>query len=367
MDMTCPSCTQYLNIAENQFDVASNAIDVVSTAARVTVQGNKNWGAGGILRTVGANSPSLISKLNLDEHVLDTTIAGGRLTLTTGTPVTTSDVISATTIYYTPYVSNKIALWDNTNTTYDSGTAGVWRLYTFTEPWLGLSGLTAGKNYDVFLYINNTTFTLELGSAWTNDTTRATALCFFEGVWLKACDTKANKGRRYLGTIRATAATMTQDSMSKRFVWNVQNQVPIRDVANDATTSWTSSDNGSWSAVNGGNAAWKHEFVVGLSEKTIRAKATALVGSAGYALSIALDSSTAVDRSIASIATSGTGAGSGSQVFSELYSQPGIGYHYTQAIQSSVSAGAVTAYGVNGGCGGSWYCTQAVFINDFWR
>ena len=35
---------------------------------------------------------------------------GGRLTLTSGTPVTTSDVTSATTIYYTPAVHNIIVL-----------------------------------------------------------------------------------------------------------------------------------------------------------------------------------------------------------------------------------------------------------------
>ena len=39
----------------------------------------------------------------------------GRLTLTSGTPVTTNDVTAATTIYYTPYKGNAIQLYNGTN------------------------------------------------------------------------------------------------------------------------------------------------------------------------------------------------------------------------------------------------------------
>src|SRR5665213_2163919 len=39
-------------------------------------------------------------------------ICDGRLTLTSGVPVTTADVASATTVYFTPYKGNKIALFD---------------------------------------------------------------------------------------------------------------------------------------------------------------------------------------------------------------------------------------------------------------
>src|SRR5574337_954655 len=42
-------------------------------------------------------------------------LPGGRLTLTSGTPVTTSDVTGATTVYYTPYLHNLIPLWDGQN------------------------------------------------------------------------------------------------------------------------------------------------------------------------------------------------------------------------------------------------------------
>ncbi len=42
-----------------------------------------------------------------------------------------------------------------------------------------------------------------------------------DGVRVKAADTQ----QRYLGTIRTTAATTTEDSETKRFVWNAHNQI----------------------------------------------------------------------------------------------------------------------------------------------
>jgi len=55
---------------------------------------------------------------------------GGRLTLTSGTPVTTSDVTAATSVYYTPYVGNKISLYNGWE----------WIFHEFSELSLSLSG-----------------------------------------------------------------------------------------------------------------------------------------------------------------------------------------------------------------------------------
>ena len=63
-------------------------------------------------------------------------LAEGRLTLTSGTPVTTGDVSAAATAYYTPYIGNGISL-------YDGSTA--WAKYTFTEITISLVVLTASK------------------------------------------------------------------------------------------------------------------------------------------------------------------------------------------------------------------------------
>ncbi|MBM4253718.1 MAG: hypothetical protein FJ146_17255 [Deltaproteobacteria bacterium] len=52
---------------------------------------------------------------------IDPSVAGGRLTLTAATPVTAADVAGSTVIYYTPYNSDRIALYDGSN----------WRIYSF--------------------------------------------------------------------------------------------------------------------------------------------------------------------------------------------------------------------------------------------
>ncbi|MFZ1043903.1 MAG: hypothetical protein WAN58_21585, partial [Anaerolineales bacterium] len=68
----------------------------------------------------------------------DFAVADGRLTLTSGTPVTTSDVIGATNIYYTPYKGTKIGLYDGSST---------WNIVTFAETSLPLGTLTNGLTY----------------------------------------------------------------------------------------------------------------------------------------------------------------------------------------------------------------------------
>lgn len=149
---------------------------------------------------------------------------GGRLTLTTGVPVTTTDVTAASTLYYTPYIHDRIDLY--------SGSA--WASYTFTQRSLALSGLTSGRPYDVFLYDNAGTLTLEL-TAWTNDSTRATALVYQDGILVKT----GALTRRYLGTLYTTGATTTEDSDLKRYLWNYYNRLPRRLQVLEATASWT--------------------------------------------------------------------------------------------------------------------------------
>lgn len=149
-------------------------------------------------------------------------LPGGRLTLTTGTPVTTSDVTSAGTLYYTPYLHNRIRVWDGTR----------WLYKTFAEISLSLT-LTSGKNYDVF--VDDDAATLVLSAAWTNDTTRADALGTQDSVTVLNSD----KTKLWLGTIRASGSNVTEDSVTKRFVWNAYNWTKRKLKITDTTASWT--------------------------------------------------------------------------------------------------------------------------------
>lgn len=96
--------------------------------------------------------------LAIGAHVVE-----GRLTLTSGTPVTTADVTGATSVFFTPFNGNRVRVYDGTR----------WQLYTFSELTLALGTLVAFQGYDVFLYDNAGTLTLE-SNEWSNATATMT-------------------------------------------------------------------------------------------------------------------------------------------------------------------------------------------------
>jgi hypothetical protein len=181
---------------------------------------------------------------------------GGRLTLTTGVPVTTSDVTGATSVYYTPYVHDTIALWDGAR----------WIPVTFTETTEALGTLTSGLPYDVFGFLSSGVLDLEK-LAWTNGTTRATAVTLQDGRYCKSGD----KTRLYLGTFYTTSTTTTEDSAGgtttqvggKRFLWNMYNQRNRFAGVKDTSAAWVYKT-GTWRQANGATGN-KVEFILGLA------------------------------------------------------------------------------------------------------
>jgi hypothetical protein len=146
---------------------------------------------------------------------------GGRLTLETGVPVSTTDQAAKTSIFYTPYVHNIINLWDG----------NIWKCITFSEVTLALGTLTSAKPYDVFGFLNAGALNTEL-LAWTSDTARATAVTFQDGRYCKSGD----KTRLLLGTFYTTATTTTEDSEKNRLVDNIYNTVLRRCTVTDNTS-----------------------------------------------------------------------------------------------------------------------------------
>ncbi len=261
----------------------------------------------------------------------------GRLTTESGVPVSTADRTAQATLYFTPYKGNTIRIYDGTR----------WQLYAFTELSLALSGLTGGKNYDVFVYDNSGTLTLELSAAWTNDTTRADALTTQNGILVKS----GALTRLYLGTIRATGATTTEDAGGgtttqvggQRFVWNYYNRVRRVLQVFDSTNSWAYATD-TWRQA-GGVAGNKVEFVIGWPEDATHAVLLgALAGNAIGGIGIGVDSITvpstfkAISDAAASAITNSITA-----MYDALIATPG--YHYLSWME--IASAALTFYGDN--------------------
>jgi len=206
-----------------------------------------------------------------DVNALARSLCMGRLTTESGVGVSSSDRTAQSTLFWTPWNGNLVGLFDGSQ----------WNLHTFTQRSLSLSGLTAGRNYDVFLFSNSGTLTLELSAAWTNDTTRADALSLQDGVYVKS----GAATRRWLGTIRTTGTNTTEDSDAKRFVWNKYNQVIRRCYFIDTTTHSYASGLGTrqWRA----QSSNQIDFVVGETQTLALSLVCRTAGGAGPPYAIA--------------------------------------------------------------------------------
>jgi hypothetical protein len=257
--------------------------------------------------------------------------------LTSGTPVTTSDVTGAGTLYFTPYIHNRVALYNGSK----------WVTYSFTERSLALT-LTSGKNYDVFLYDNSGTLTLELSAAWTNDTTRADALTTQDGVYVKSGST----GRLYLGTIRASGTNTTEDSYGgahqsggKRYVWNNYNRVRRSLGVIDTTDTWTYTT-ATWRQVQAASGN-KVEYVCGIAGDLVNAVSQSTcnpTGAGNFCVGVGVDST-----SVNSAKTLTGGMSNNRTTPLGIYmGYPSIGYHALNWLEISTASGTTTWFGDNG-------------------
>lgn len=309
---------------------------ISSTAGKIVQRGASAWEA--------ADLPS---------ETVEPSLANGRLSVSSSDPIGEG---TSATLYYTPFVGNAVALY--------SGSAWVRRTFTAAGSSFNVAALSADTVYDFYAYDSAGTVTLE-AVAWSSSgagtSTRATALVYQDGVLVKSGDTT----RRYLGTIRTVddSGTKARDASQYRFVWNAQNRTRYADTSSDTTDSWTpSGTNGTWAAINGGNAAWTHRFVSGLaSARSARGAHPALVGGAtdGYSAAVALNWSSG---SPASESARAANSSSGGTMSSHWGGSPAIGYGFVQAVETTSSSGtAPTALGDSGGAaGGFWGCGMIV-------
>ena len=244
-------------------------------------------------------------------------VCNGRLTLATATPVTTADQTAKTTVYWTPYKGNSIALYDGT---------ALWKHLSFAEISVAVPSTTSTP-FDLFVYNNSGAAALEALSR-TNDTTRATALTAQDGVYVKSGATT----RRYVGTGRTTGSSgQTEDSVANRLLWNYYNRVPRQCFRSEATShTYTTASFRAW---NNSASAAQVAFMVGVLEDAIigfvQARTTVGIIGADGKVSLGLNSTTASEfYDYLYFTPTGTfAAGSSAPLI------PALGYNYACPIE----------------------------------
>lgn len=282
-------------------------------------------------------------------------VVEGRLTLTTGLAVTVLDVTAATTVFYTPYTGNQIALYDGIS----------WNTRTFTQLSVAVPATTA-KNYDVFIYESAQVPTIELSAAWNTDSARfaagiyATALPVQDGVYVKSTNgTAIDATRRYVGSFRTTAVSgQTEDSGAtncgsvspKRYVYNYYNRVDRALCRTETTDTW----NYTLAAFQQANASALNqvEILTGVREETLDLVVTAHSGNTNASIG----RSTAIGENSVTTPSNKSGIGRMLSAITDIvettatfHTVPVLGLGTYAWLESSTATGTTTWYGDNGG------------------
>lgn len=254
----------------------------------------------------------------------------GRLSLVSGTPVLSSTVSSAATLYYVPYLGNVIWLYDGSSR---------WEQFEISELSISLSGTTASRPHDVFIYSSLGTPTLEL-TAWTNDTTRATNLAFQNARYVKSGATT----RLYLGTIYVNASNQCDfivgglaagGTAGVVGLWNMYNRAPWSTLSGDTTNSWTYTDTANWRAANA-SSTMRTSFINGVSGGVTVDACYQIysihTGNSGR-VAIGYDSTTVPADLMVIASTGDTVSAITASATVRTVKTAAVGYHYVQAIE----------------------------------
>ncbi len=208
----------------------------------------------------------------------------GRLTLTSGTPVLTSTVSGATTVYYTPYVGQTCPLWSGTQF-YPANIGGELSQAT-SDTTKSPAAVAASKLYDMFVWSDGGTYRCTRGPAWSSDTARGTGAGTTElnrvnGIWVNKnaiTNGPAAGYGTYVGTIASNGSstidfilggTSAGGTAAVLNIWNAYNRRVASPVVSDSTASY-SYTTASWRSADNSNTM-RISFVVGLQEDAIEA------------------------------------------------------------------------------------------------
>lgn len=265
---------------------------------------------------------------------------GGRLSLVSSNATPTTDItgVAASSVYYVPDAHEFAPSFSST----------LKGMYSFGPAVsLALTGLTANTNYDIFLYfVSNGTAQLS-ATAWTNDTTRAAPLVRWTvggGGYSFLVDNNTSP-RLYVGTIRTAALGQSEDSVARRYVWNMYNRKDRRMKAYDSGANYAYTT-AAFRELRGGSTPGvsRVEFVTGLAEDSI--VATAMSQASNSTIGIPMILGIGLDGTSTSVGFQSTSVSSvASHPVSPMSSavvDPQLGRHFLCAMEYSQATGTCT-------------------------
>jgi hypothetical protein len=300
-------------------------------------------------------------------------IPGGRLTVTSATPVMQSAANNQTTIYYAPFAHGWVPIYNGT----------VMRNYSFTSSATDAVGLsvalgsnwTANTNYDWFVGLNSSVVTLCSGPAWSSGTSRGagagtTELQLYNGLYTNKNSMTCRSGNAttftcavnqctYVGTTLTDASNAGQISWTpgsaaagggaaRLSIWNAANRMPVRAQVSDSTASWTYSSGTPRAANN--SAGNRVAFVTGAATDAIIVHETCYITSPSASGSYlgcgtALDATNTLDHSSFFNNNIAVGTYLFKQQTPAMY-PPQLGSHFVQMMEQGDTAHTFT---INGG------------------
>lgn len=297
-------------------------------------------------------------------------LPGGRLTLTTVTPILTSDVSSATTVYYTPHLGNNIPIYNGTNFI---NTAFA-ELSGALDSSSGHTGYhQSGKLFDFFVYNDSGTIRLGSGPAWTSGTSRGTGAGTTElelknGIWTNKNSITLRFGSSSGNTtsVAANCATlagtveMSADGTTKfmlantptsapqnMLVCNAYNLVQFNILVTDTTDTWTYTTNTiRQKRADANNQVNLVACLPGLHGVSLVDAAVSQNSSTDRTNSIGYDSTSAYATGVLNGYGPTLGVAIGHDA--KLNHVPAIGHHYYTPLERSTAVGTSTWYGDGG-------------------
>jgi hypothetical protein len=339
-----------------------------SAAAQVTCSGT--WPPATLTNGTAASASDVMSNFTYLYNCLTgitfpgggTSMAQGRLTLATGTPVMTGAQTGKTVIYYTPYVGNQMPVTTNGTSFTATTFSELSNITTASSSGnAGPAAVAANSNYDLFVWSNSGTLTLTRGPAWTSDTARGTGAGTSElqrvaGIWTnKNAMTNgpgANLGT-YVGTVRSNGSSTIDwqpggvaagGTAAVLGVWNTFNRLGAKGFVGDSTASW----NYTTATVRPANnsTAMRVSYVQGLQEDFF--DADYVIGGTNGApqnAGICYDSTSAFSGRVAYIQAVTTAA---YMPIPGAHAAQDLGFHFMQACEYSAASGTSTWFSTGG-------------------